>query len=69
MIATLQRMSAAPDYAATAGSISIALRNFKDWIDARRTRKALAELSDEQLADIGLTRADIDTVALRVTKR
>lgn len=68
MIATLQRMSAAPDYAATAGSIQIALRNLKTWIDARKTRKALTELSDEQLADIGLTRADIDTVALRVTK-
>ena len=69
MIATLQRMSSAPDYAATAGSIQIALRNLKTWIDARKTRKALTELSDEQLADIGLTRADIDTVALRVTKR
>ena len=29
------------------------------WNDSRKTRKALYELSDAQLDDIGLTRADI----------
>ena len=32
------------------------------WNDARVTRKALARLSDHELADIGLSRADIDTI-------
>lgn len=31
----------------------------KTWNDARLTRKALSRLSDRELADIGLTRADI----------
>lgn len=30
-----------------------------DWNDARVTRKALSALSDTQLDDIGLSRADI----------
>ena len=30
-----------------------------DWNTARRTRKALARLSDRELDDIGLSRADI----------
>jgi uncharacterized protein YjiS (DUF1127 family) len=33
------------------------------WKDARATRKALAALSDRELEDIGLSRADIDRVA------
>ncbi|MEO0938720.1 MAG: DUF1127 domain-containing protein [Pseudomonadota bacterium] len=33
------------------------------WNDARVTRKALNELSDRELEDIGLIRGDIDTVA------
>ena len=33
--------------------------NFADWNEARITRKALSQLSDAQLEDIGLTRADI----------
>ena len=69
MISTLQRMSTAPDYAATTTLVLRNLRNLKGWLDARRTRRALSDLTDEQLVDIGITRADIDTVALRVTKR
>lgn len=34
-----------------------------EWNDARITRNALAELSDRELEDIGLTRSDIDAVA------
>ncbi|MEL7012731.1 MAG: DUF1127 domain-containing protein [Pseudomonadota bacterium] len=30
------------------------------WNDARLTRKALAQLSDRELDDIGLERGDID---------
>jgi|TARA_Y100001956_G_scaffold4947_1_gene4487 uncharacterized protein YjiS (DUF1127 family) len=33
------------------------------WNDARVTRKALSRLSDRELDDIGLTRADIEMVA------
>ena len=36
---------------------------FADWNDARVTRKALSRLSDRELADIGLIRGEIDTVA------
>jgi len=36
-----------------------------DWNDARRTRNALARLSDHELEDIGLSRGDIDEVANR----
>ena len=33
------------------------------WNDARVTRNALSRLSDRELDDIGLTRADIDVIA------
>ena len=33
------------------------------WNDTRRTRNALRVLSDRELADIGLTRADVERVA------
>lgn len=36
---------------------------FTVWNDARRTRNALDRLSDHELNDIGLCRADIDKVA------
>jgi len=32
------------------------------WNDTRATRNALSRLTDRELDDIGLTRADIDTV-------
>lgn len=35
----------------------------REWNETRLTRKALARLSDRELADIGLTRDDIDAVA------
>lgn len=37
--------------------------NVVAWNDARVTRKALSELSNRQLEDIGLVRGDIDAVA------
>lgn len=36
-----------------------AITAFRDWNDARVTRNALAKLSDRELDDIGLCRADI----------
>ncbi len=33
------------------------------WNDARVTRNALSELTDRELEDIGLSRADIEAVA------
>lgn len=33
------------------------------WNDARVTRKALAQLTNRELEDIGLVRGDIDAVA------
>jgi uncharacterized protein YjiS (DUF1127 family) len=38
---------------------------FNAWNDARVTRRMLSGLSARELDDIGLTRADIDTVARR----
>lgn len=35
------------------------------WNDARVTRNALAKLSDRELDDIGLCRADIDQIIAR----
>ena len=35
---------------------------FAEWNDRRITRKALSRLSDHELDDIGLTRADIDLI-------
>lgn len=35
---------------------------FGRWNDARVTRRALSGLSDRELADIGLSRGDIDRV-------
>ena len=35
------------------------------WNDARVTRNALSGLTDRELEDIGLSRADIDAVAER----
>jgi uncharacterized protein YjiS (DUF1127 family) len=38
------------------------------WNDARVTRKALGQLSDRELDDIGLCRGDIDDIALRLSR-
>ena len=36
--------------------------NMVEWNESRQTRKALSQLSAAQLEDIGLSRADIDTL-------
>lgn len=34
------------------------------WLDARATRKALSQLSDRELDDIGLNRSDIERIGI-----
>jgi uncharacterized protein YjiS (DUF1127 family) len=36
------------------------LLRFESWLDRRRTSKTLYELDDHALADIGLSRADVE---------
>ena len=38
------------------------------WNEARATRNALSRLSDQELDDIGLTRGDIEDVAVRLSR-
>ncbi|MGR3501736.1 DUF1127 domain-containing protein [Pseudaestuariivita sp.] len=42
------------------GFFANTLANFRSWNDARATRKALSQLSNHELDDIGLVRGDID---------
>ena len=53
----------------TAGRLSRAVETvfaeFAAWREARATRAALASLSDHELSDIGLLRADLDTMSRR----
>lgn len=42
--------------------VSDSLIAFSQWNDARVTRKALSNLSDRELDDIGLCRGDIDLI-------
>jgi len=46
-----------------AGLVSKMINSVLAWNDARVTRNALSRLTDRELADIGLTRFDIDRVA------
>ncbi|UWQ31884.1 DUF1127 domain-containing protein [Leisingera sp. M527] len=43
--------------------VATATGMFAAWNDARATRNALSGLSDRELADIGMSRGDIETVA------
>ena len=58
---------------ATAGRLGRAVDNLiasvADWREARINRRALAKLSDRELADIGLQRSDLDTMTRRAFKR
>ncbi|KIC38450.1 hypothetical protein RA27_18515 [Ruegeria sp. ANG-R] len=40
-------------------AISHTFENVVEWYQSRKTRKELARLTDAQLEDVGLTRADI----------
>lgn len=53
------RPAAGPVSRAVEGLIS----EFRAWRDLRETRNALSGLSDKELGDIGLLRADLDTMS------
>lgn len=44
------------------GGLSALFGAIAAWNDARLTRKALSQLSDRELEDIGLERGDIDRI-------
>ena len=46
-------------------SVAGLVARFTAWNDARRTRNALARLTDHELDDIGLSRGDIDAIGRR----
>ncbi len=45
------------------GFIGSAFNAMLAWNDARVTRKALSQLTDRELDDIGLCRGDVDDIA------
>ncbi len=47
------------------GFFGALVSSFVAWNDARVTRNALSRLTDRELDDIGLSRGDIDSIALR----
>lgn len=57
---TYATASAVNRFSALAGTL---IAKIVAWNDARVTRNALSELTDRELEDIGLSRADIDAVA------
>lgn len=48
-----------------ADMLSIAVKRFHDRLERRRTLQHLASLDDHALADIGLTRFDVERAVLR----
>ncbi|MEO0668914.1 MAG: DUF1127 domain-containing protein [Pseudomonadota bacterium] len=56
---------AAPVAGQIKGFFSTLIANTVAWNDQRVTRKALHALTDRELEDIGLSRGDIDTVAIK----
>lgn len=63
-MATLDSRTVANDraFGATLGAaISAVVGRIVAWNDARVTRKSLSKLTDRELDDIGLCRADIDS--------
>lgn len=42
-----------------------AIGSLTDWNDTRQTRSALGKMSNRELDDLGLTRADIEYMASR----
>jgi uncharacterized protein YjiS (DUF1127 family) len=50
-------------------SVERLIENVSKWRSARATATALSELSNAQLADIGVLRGEIDDVADRLVRR
>ena len=65
-MATFETTRPAPFGALTAHRVISALDGVRlavvDWNEKRATRSALSKLSDRELADIGLSRGDIDRI-------
>ena len=65
-MATFETNYTPVDVASFGGRLSTTIRgvvaSVKEWNDARMTRIALSKLSDRELDDIGLCRADIGEV-------
>lgn len=57
---TLRAPAAAPSFGY---GLSALWATVSAWNSARHTRRALSQLSDHELQDIGLTRYDIDRVS------
>ncbi|MCA0939144.1 DUF1127 domain-containing protein [Yangia mangrovi] len=56
---------AADETPRSAGLFATLFGMVAEWNDARLTRKSLMALTDRELDDIGLTRADIPAIARR----
>ncbi|HEY0213434.1 MAG TPA: DUF1127 domain-containing protein [Paenirhodobacter sp.] len=54
--------SRSASHASFSGIISRLFDTVANWNDLRTTRNALAQLSDRELADIGLTRFDAENI-------
>jgi uncharacterized protein YjiS (DUF1127 family) len=50
-------------------SVERLVESYTKWRSARATAAALSELSNAQLADIGVIRGEIDAVADRLVRR
>ncbi len=50
----------APAKARTGGSLLRHLLAFEAWLDRRTSSRALSRMNDRELADIGLSRADVE---------
>jgi uncharacterized protein YjiS (DUF1127 family) len=59
----------AESHGASKGKAKVSLMSMLSWLDGRlerrRSRRALLEMSDEQLKDIGLSHADVHFEANR----
>lgn len=65
MATTVTRVQPAPAAANAFSSLSGLVSGVVHWNETRRTRAALARLSNHELEDIGLTRGDIDLIGRR----
>jgi uncharacterized protein YjiS (DUF1127 family) len=61
-MASLNHTHAPADAASFGAAISAVIGRISAWNDARITRKALSNLSDHELDDIGLSRSEIDQI-------
>ncbi|QUS36790.1 DUF1127 domain-containing protein [Falsirhodobacter algicola] len=58
-MAAIETTTRAPIGPLSIARFSVLFQAIRDWNDSRVTRKALYKLTDRELDDIGLSRADI----------